>query len=228
MADAAQIVDCWNQIGVWSGSDASCPQLKTAVHCRNCAVYSAAGRVLLERELSQDARLQLAAQYAQPTVHAGLRLGASYTVFRIAAEWLALPTRLVHCVSDPQPTRRIPHRRHPALRGMANISGSVELVISLEALLGIDAAPAQTAARALPRMLLLNEEAGRYAFAVAEVLGVCRHDEACLAAVPSTLERAVLRYVRNTMEVAGAGAARLQVGVLDPGLLGHGVEQILK
>lgn len=44
--------DCWNQIGV--EGDRSCPQLKTAIHCRNCSVYSLAGRSLLEREASPE------------------------------------------------------------------------------------------------------------------------------------------------------------------------------
>jgi len=44
------IDDCWNRIGVEGEGDHSCIQLKTVIHCRNCPIYSSAGRGLLERE----------------------------------------------------------------------------------------------------------------------------------------------------------------------------------
>src|ERR1043166_3860216 len=40
--------DCWNHIGV--SGDGTCPELVKVVHCRNCPVYAAGGRSLLERE----------------------------------------------------------------------------------------------------------------------------------------------------------------------------------
>uniref|UniRef100_A0ACD5GP87 Uncharacterized protein n=1 Tax=Desertifilum tharense IPPAS B-1220 TaxID=1781255 RepID=A0ACD5GP87_9CYAN len=44
--------DCWQQIGVQG--DRSCPQLDIYIHCRNCPVYTSAGRALLEREVPAD------------------------------------------------------------------------------------------------------------------------------------------------------------------------------
>ena len=39
--------DCWNRIGVWSRAGATCPKLDDVTHCRNCSVYSDAGRRIL-------------------------------------------------------------------------------------------------------------------------------------------------------------------------------------
>ena len=41
--NAEAIDDCWNRIGVHG--DKSCPLLSEHIHCRNCAVYSAAARL---------------------------------------------------------------------------------------------------------------------------------------------------------------------------------------
>jgi chemotaxis signal transduction protein len=82
------------------------------------------------------------------------------------------------------------------LRGMANLAGEIELVVSLEALLGIE-----------------HEV----------VLCTHRHEESEIEPVPSTLEKALLRYVHGTLEVEG-----LRVGVLDLNLVVYSVEQSLK
>ena len=56
--DAQAIDDCWNRIGIHG--DKSCPLLIDHIHCRNCAVYSAAATRLLDRyALQQDDRGQV-------------------------------------------------------------------------------------------------------------------------------------------------------------------------
>lgn len=228
MADELRIDDCWNRIGVWSRAGASCERLADAVHCRNCEVYRAAGRVLLDRPLSTEARRQWGASYAQP-VAPSLRKGASFTVFRIGEEWLAIPTLVVRSVEVPPPLRRIPHRRNPVLRGLANLAGELELVVSLEALLGIgrESAPVPQAeshrGRPIPRLLRVLAESGSFAFEVAEVSGTHRYDESRIEPVPSTLEKVAQRYVRGTLALA-----ERRVGALDFELVAYGVGQALK
>jgi chemotaxis-related protein WspD len=228
MADELHIDDCWNRIGVWSKTGAICERLVETVHCRNCEVYSAAGRVLLDRPTPQGARQEWAARYEQP-VTASLKKGTSITVFRIGEEWLAIPTLVVKSVSDPVPLRRIPHRRNPVLRGMANLASELELVVSLEALLGIAAgsAPAKSdePRRGTPirRLLRVLGESGSFAFEVSEVSGTHRYDESQIGLVPSTLEKVAQRYVRGTVEIASRRA-----GVLDFELLAYGVAQAMK
>lgn len=229
MVDTVQIDDCWNKIGVWSKDGASCPRLVEAVHCRNCDVYSTTGRIMLEREIPQGARLEWAKRHAQPVEHLR-RQGTLFAVFRIGVEWLAIPAKAVKSIGDPVSIRRIPHRSNPVLRGMANLAGELEMVVSLAALLKIEpevegAAPknADRGSRTIPRMLRVIGESGSFAFEADEVSGTHRQDENQLDPVPSTLEKAVLRYVRGTMELGGR-----RVGVLDLGLVAYSVEQAMK
>src|SRR6185437_11805294 len=89
--DSAQtaIDDCWNRIGV--RGDFSCPKLETYIHCRNCPVHAAAGTVLLDREPQPGHLAEWTRHIARekPAPEAGAQ---SVVVFRIGAEWLALPT----------------------------------------------------------------------------------------------------------------------------------------
>lgn len=247
MADSLQIDDCWKRIGVWSPSGASCPRLAQVVHCRNCEAYSAAGRLLLEREFTPPMRQEAALRYALPRTDFGRRQGTSFTVFGVGGEWLAVPSRMIERVGDPVPIRRIPHRSNPVLRGMGNFFGEIELVVSLEALLGVDPVRqseshkrSRKQGRPIPRMLLLTQDAGKLAFVVDEVLCTWCQDEGQLSAVPSTLALALLRYVYATMMVPiglekaaapapdGALRSQLSVGLLDMSLLTYSVEQVLK
>ena len=64
------IDDCWNQIGVWSKSERTCPMLRDVIHCHNCSKYSIAGRTLLDREISDEyiAEWQASYQLEKPVV----------------------------------------------------------------------------------------------------------------------------------------------------------------
>src|SRR5690348_9868339 len=86
--DPAAIDNCWKRNGLWG--DSSCPQLKTVSHCRNCAVYSAAGVQMLDRQLPPGYSAQWTELLARPKLPrvTGTK---SVVIFRIGAEWLALP-----------------------------------------------------------------------------------------------------------------------------------------
>ncbi len=227
MVDDVQIDDCWNRIGVWSRADTRCPRLQEVVHCRNCDVYSTAARTLLDREMPDQTRQEWTSNYARPALPSR-QPGKSFTLFRIGAEWLAIPTRTIRNIGDVVPVRRIPHRNNPVLRGLANLSGELELVVSLKAVLGIDSTAEvgeqrKGARRAIARMVRVNWETGPFAFEADEVLGTHRHEESKMDTVPSTLENALQRYVSGTMEAEGR-----RIGVLDLGLIAYSVEQSLK
>ena len=61
------IDDCWNRIGVWGTETPRCPKLEDVVHCRNCEVYSAAGRLVLERRLPLRTRERSPRPTSRPT-----------------------------------------------------------------------------------------------------------------------------------------------------------------
>ena len=75
--------------------DASCPELKQHVHCRNCPVYSAGAMQLLDREMAADALSRADQPFAQPKRVTELPT-QSIVIFRIGPEWLALPTAVRH------------------------------------------------------------------------------------------------------------------------------------
>src|ERR1043166_9097175 len=81
--------DCWNHVGVWG--DGSCPELPKAVHCRNCPVYSAAAANLLDRQIGPE-YLAESAQQCRGERQSAVRATDSVVIFRLGAEWLALPS----------------------------------------------------------------------------------------------------------------------------------------
>src|ERR1041385_5603448 len=86
------IHDCWNTIGV--EGNGTCRELLKFIHCRNCPVYSSAGRQLLDRPLPAEYGREQAEHYAQAKRFSQpSRL--SVVLFRLGAEWLALPTSAV-------------------------------------------------------------------------------------------------------------------------------------
>ena len=107
---------CWSRIGVYG--DKSCVELTSFVHCRNCPVYSAAGLRLLESPLPEQYRQERTAQFAMPKAYreAG---HSSVVLFRIAGEWLALPTWLLHELSEQRPIQYMPHSRNGAVLATA-------------------------------------------------------------------------------------------------------------
>jgi chemotaxis-related protein WspD len=131
--------DCWNQIGVWG--DRTCPELSSAIHCQNCAVYANAGRGLLEREINADYMQEWAELLAKPSSE---RIGKRATetiavaIFRLGREWLALSASLFKQVTSPSPVHTLPHRSNQILRGIVNVRGQLLLCISLGDLLHVE------------------------------------------------------------------------------------------
>ncbi|UVJ45098.1 chemotaxis protein CheW [Pseudomonas sp. LS1212] len=192
-ADAQDIDDCWNRIGVHG--EQSCPLLVEHIHCRNCAVYAAAATRLLDRyALSQEPQQAYAEQQASVVTR-------SMLMFRLGDEWLALATRCLVEVAPVQPVHSLPHQRSRALQGVANVRGALVACLSLGELLGLDSAAVSVpsaAARGMPRMLILAAPGGSVVVPVDEVDGI--H-----AIVPSDLD---------ANPVSGQGSARFTQAVL--------------
>lgn len=113
--------DCWNQIGV--AGDGTCPELERVVHCRNCPVYSASGRHLLEREPPEDYLREWTQALAEEKGEDKAADTLSVLIFRLGQEWLALPTHVCQEVAEMRPIHILPHRSGPVLLGLANIRG---------------------------------------------------------------------------------------------------------
>src|SRR4051794_40498749 len=145
---APGVGDCWNQIG--TSGDASCPELRTHVHCRNCPVFASAARAFFDRPApggylaewtrwlaqSEDAGNHEAGE----TIIGGERDRVGVLIFRLGQEWLAFRTQTVAEVTLPRPVHRIPHRSNDVLIGLVNLRGQLQLCISLSGLLGVESA----------------------------------------------------------------------------------------
>ncbi len=153
--------DCWNQIGV--SGDGTCPELEKVIHCRNCPVYVANGRRLLERAPPEAYLREWTQQLAEEKDTDQDEAALSVLIFRLAQEWLAIPTHICQEVAEMRPIHTLPHRSGPVLLGLVNIRGEIRLCVSINPLLGLElAAPSTQAANAEdPQCLLViaREEA---------------------------------------------------------------------
>jgi chemotaxis signal transduction protein len=204
--------DCWNVIGV--SGDRSCAELSDHTHCRNCPTYSAAASTRLDRPIADGAIESATAYYAAPREIEDAA-SASCFVFRLGAEWLALPMALLDEVIATRATHSLPHRRGAVKIGVLSVRGDILVHVSLAGLLGIPddgASPPDDGAhrRSAPRVVVLADGRGRLAISVDEVMGIHRYDPVVLRPVPATLGQAVVSYASALLAVGD----RI-VGVLD-------------
>lgn len=190
-----QADDCWNRIGV--RGDGSCPELKQYVHCRNCPVQTAVAANLLASVRSVQDLAEWTDHIAQPKC-VEERDTQSVMIFRLGAEWLALPTSVVQEVVDPKPVHSVPHRKTGVVLGLASVRGELTVCASLAVVLGLDSTPAPSST-AYRRLLLIRREDVRVLCPVDEVHGVHRFPPGALKDVPDTLAKAASRYSKNLL-----------------------------
>lgn len=168
--------DCWNRIGV--SGDRSCPSLVEVVHCRNCSVYSKAGRSLLERQPPADylaswttvlADVSQAGGVGEERVVGGHQ-ALALMVFRIGAEILALPLQLLQEVTPPCGIHSVPHRSNGCFIGLVNIRGEILLAASLRQLLELPLEEGPPPAGR--RMAVTAPGDNQWVIAIDEVLGI--------------------------------------------------------
>ncbi|MEP6670426.1 MAG: chemotaxis protein CheW [Chthoniobacter sp.] len=214
--------DCWNHIGIWG--DGTCAELAQAVHCRNCPVYSSAARDLLDRGVD-SAYLAQSAQQIRTQRQDARRDTDSVVIFRLGAEWLALPAGVFQEVCALRPIHSLPHRRNGAVLGIANVRGALLVCVSLHALLGIDKTPAaNTAQRRLvhERLLVVGRDGERLVFPVDEIHGIHRFHPDQLGEAPATVARSTATYTRAMLPWQDKA-----VGVLDDQLLFYSLNKSL-
>jgi chemotaxis-related protein WspD len=203
------IEGCWKAIGIYG--DASCAQLAQHIHCRNCPVYASAAAQLLDAEApgtyTQEWTRHVAAQ--KPSAPAET---LSVVIFRIAAEWLALPSAIFKEIAGDRLIHSLPHRRSGALLGVVNIRGELLVCTSLKHILGVDAGPAGS----VRRMLVIQRDNDRTVCPVDEVHGIERFQLQEFKKVPATLAGAAMTYTKEVLFWK-----QRTVGVLDADLLFH-------
>ena len=211
--------DCWNSIGV--RGDRSCPELAHHVHCHHCPTFGAAAQALLDRAPAEADVAAWTLHYRKPQ-EAQVRETQSAIIFRVGAEWLALPTGAVSEVADVRPVHSLPHRRGGALLGVANIRGELLVCVSLAKLLGVNAETTTAGKPGTERLLVLRRGAMRAIGVADEVHGISRIASADLQALPTTVAKADNRHTRAVLRWEGRS-----VGLIDEAALFAAVQRSL-
>lgn len=207
-----QVNNCWNSIGVYGG-DRSCKQLETVIHCRNCPVYSTAGRSLLERVVPEDYLNEWTAILAEAQAQiplaigdqAALRIGQSADtfsaiVFQLSNELFALPVGVLQEVTNPSAIHKLPHRSNDLFLGLVNIRGEILLCVSLSYLLGLESAtPESNSVKEASRMLVVGKN-GKWVFPVDEVHRIYRFHLNEFKATPVVISRANETYSQGVID----------------------------
>lgn len=220
-----EIDDCWNQIGVWGKQTSRCPKLTEVIHCRNCEIYSAAGRTVLERRLPEQYETKWAKVYSESKKEkvAGTE---SITIFRLGNEWMALPTNIIDEITDVCKVHSLPHQRTPVLRGLMNLRGQMSICVSLGQLMGVEKAEDVTnndaRNRTYERMIAVNYNSSSFVFLVSEVKSTYRYRENELQEPPSTL-----LHSKGTFTKGILSWKEHEVACLDAELLFYNLEKKL-
>ena len=139
---SALIDDCWNRIGV--RGDRSCPRLQEHVHCHNCPVQRGVAAELLAHHVPGDYAAMWTEHIARPVQQAD-RDTTSVIIFRIGAEWLALPSAAIQEVSNLKRIHRVPHRTSGVVLGVVNVRGELLTCVSLARVFGLEGESAAAA-----------------------------------------------------------------------------------
>lgn len=217
MEAQSAVSDCWKTIGVWSSAKERCPRLLKVIHCRNCPVYSTAGRHLLDRQLPESYRRECTVAFARVKTEKKVTIHSTF-VFRTGGEWLALPAKLIQEVLEFGVIHTLPHRSNAVLRGVVNIRGKLELCFSIGAVLGIDRYErngGQGDKYTSPFRMVVAERFGeRIVFPVSEVYGSFRYAEGMLQQLPVTVSGSRAAFTKGILCVQN-----FDVGFLDDRIL---------
>lgn len=211
----AQWDDCWNRIGVWAPQGKSCARLAEVVHCQNCNVYADAGKKLLEREAPDQYREEWTENLRQHKDQDQQTLRSAF-VFRLGAEWFALPTEVLNEVTEIRGIHRIPHNSSRILRGLVNIRGELHLCVSLGYLFGLEkGVPKGSDRRQVhERIVVIERERERYVFPVSEVSAIHRFGDDQVTEAPATIANKSGTFLSGIVRIGARNA-----GLLDPALL---------
>lgn len=192
---------CWTTIGI--RGNRSCPDLSKHGHCRNCPRYESAVRSLLNREPPETYVEELTKMVAEPEIKED---GQKQTVmvFRLGAEWLALPVGLFVELARTRPIRRIPHRSNSVFLGLVSIRGDIQLCFSIGGLL--DVLPAEDnktapSAGLLRRLCVISGHNRKLVFPADEVYGLGNYAENELQPVPVTVAKTLQKYTLGIITV---------------------------
>lgn len=209
--------NCWKHIGVWGNEKPRCIELQKVIHCRNCEVFIRFGRKLLDHDID-EAYQQAWTEIVSAPKEEEMSGTFSVVVFRIGREWLSLRTQVFAEIIESAKFHSLPLRKSKILLGIINVHGEIQLCVSLQTLLGIEA-DTQEEHRSLPRRLMvINDNNDQWVFPVDEVYGIYPLHPVMLENVPvmvgkasSTYSKGIFKWKEN--DVAFLDDERLLYGL---------------
>lgn len=187
---------------------------------------------LLDRPLPASYREDWARHFARPaeaedaeamSAGEGEAAGRRVFLFRLGAEWFALPAGLIDEVTEPRRVHSLPHRRDALVRGIVNVRGELLVCIALAGLIGAAAAEgARGGGRAFARLVVIGAGTRRVAFEADEVHGLHVHGAGDLRPVPASVGKAT-----DALATAVIGWEERAVGRLDGAALMAAIDRSL-
>jgi len=219
-----KIDDCWAKIGVWGTATPRCERLKKVIHCRNCEVYSSAGRGLLEREPPPDYVNDWTALLSRSN-QATLIKTESILAFRVGDEFLAIAVSLIKEIVEMGRMHRVPHKHNSVIKGLVSIRGELKLCVSIGGLLGIKKGELEYfdrhRIRYSERLVVIVKGDDEFVFPVSEVIGIRRVDPSALQNAPSTISNSMSSYISGIYKIDDGYIGRLDEDKLFTGLDNH-------
>ncbi len=185
-------------------------------------MYAAAAAKLLDADPPSDYLARWTLQVAK-SIAPAQQSTQSLLIFRVGAEWLALPARALHEVASGRAVHSIPGRRDGIVMGLANIRGELLVCVSLLRILGVEAATlgeAEGFETSRARMLVLQQNTRRVVCPVHQIHGIERFEAHERATVPATLGKATSSCTRAVLTWQ-----HKSVGLLDEERLFNGIHR---
>lgn len=213
-----RVENCWNRIGVLGGKKAICNKLENVIHCRNCDVFTKAGKALFSRSHPEGYLEEWSKQLSREKEVVSAD-SFSLLIFRLGAEWLALPTSIVKEVVKELVIKSIPFKNKNLLSGMVNIRGEIQLCVSIRHLLGIENSSetkddSSKLRVKFKRMIFIGKNDDRWVFQVDEVYGIHKIFKNELNEVPVTTSKSSVNHTKGIF-----AHENISVGLLDSEML---------
>ena len=201
--------NCWSTIGVWGSEKDKCDRLDEVIHCRNCDVFSMAGRGVFEARPPAGYLSQWQKEISNRKEEKE-KGDVGVMVFRLGKEWLALPVEYLQEIVEEKQVHKIPHNEGIYILGIVNIAGEIDerLRLSDSSVIGESKDRNDSELRRLIVMIINGD---RFVLPVCEISGLARYSSSDLLQTPVTLGKKMGTYLAGMFHVNDRPIAALNV-----------------
>ena len=201
--------NCWSTIGVWGNLQEKCDRLNEVVHCRNCDVFSMAGRGVFESKPPTGYISEWQEKISNEKAERE-KGDIGIMVFRLGKEWLSVPIENLQEVVEERKIHKIPHNEDLHILGIVNIGGEIITCYSLMNLLKIDESVDRTKSE-VERLIVIVINGDRFVLPVCEVSGMARYSSHDLLQTPAALGKKMGTYLHGILKIQKRQVVALNV-----------------